>query len=101
HKITLADIPAGEGLATSIGEAVAAIHSLPTTFIADTGLPVNSATELVQHALATLDRAASTGLVPAALLQRWEQATSDSALWQFAPTVINGGLTADSFLVDQ
>lgn len=101
HKITLANIPAGEGLATSIGEAIAAIHSLPTTFIADTGLPVHSATELVQHALATLDRAASTGLVPAALLQRWEQATSDSALWQFAPTVINGGLTADSFLVDQ
>src|SRR5690606_27284389 len=100
HKISIGDIHSGEGLAVSIGEAIAAIHSLPTTFIADTGLPVYSAHELLQHSLATLDRAASTGLVPAALLQRWEQATSDSALWQFAPTVINGGLTADSILVD-
>lgn len=101
RKITLNDIPAGDGLATSIGESIAAIHSLPTTFIADTGLPVYSVPELIQQAVATLDRAASTGLVPAALLQRWEQAASDSALWQFAPTVINGALTADSILVDQ
>lgn len=100
HKISLAQIPAGEGLAVSIGEAIAAIHSLPTTFIADTGLPVYSAHELLQQSLATLDRAASTGLVPAALLQRWEEATGDAALWQFAPTVINGALSADSMLVD-
>lgn len=100
RKISLSDIPAGEGLATSIGEAIAAIHSLPTTFIADTGLPVYSAHELLQQSLSTLDRAASTGLVPAALLQRWEEATGDGALWQFAPTVINGGLSADSILVD-
>lgn len=101
RKITLGEIPAGEGLATSIGEAIAAIHSLPSTFIADTGLPVYTVPELVQHAVATLDRAASTGLVPAALLQRWEQATGDSALWRFAPTVINGALTADSLLIDR
>lgn len=100
HKVTLADIPAGEGLATSVGEAIAAIHSLPSTFIADTGLPVYSAHELMQQSISTLDRAASTGLVPAALLQRWEQAMGDAELWRFAPTVINGALTADSILVD-
>src|SRR5690606_35563685 len=100
RKISISDIPAGEGLAVSIGEAIAAIHSLPTTFIAGTGLPVYSSLELLQHALATVDRAASSGLFPAALLQRWEQAMSDRELWQFAPTVINGALTADSILVD-
>jgi aminoglycoside phosphotransferase (APT) family kinase protein len=45
-----------------------------------------------------MDRAAATNLVPAALLGRWERATEDAALWQFAPTVVNGSLGAESFL---
>jgi hypothetical protein len=36
--------------------------------------------------------------MPAALLGRWERATEDAKLWQFQPTVINGALSADSFL---
>jgi aminoglycoside phosphotransferase (APT) family kinase protein len=99
-KIALADIPAGEGLATSIGRAIAAIHSLPTSFVADAGLPVLSAVEVLRANIAIMDRAAATGLVPGALLGRWESAAEDSALWQFAPTVVNGSLSADSILVD-
>jgi macrolide phosphotransferase len=45
-----------------------------------------------------MDRAAATGLVPAALLTRWEAAAEESKLWQFQPTVINGALSADSML---
>lgn len=88
----------GMDAATSIGTAIAAIHALPTSFIADSGLPVLTAGEC-QRACATIaDRAAATGLLPAALIGRWEQALEDAKLWQFQPVVINGALHADSFL---
>ena len=87
------------GIAASIGQAVAAIHALPTSVVADVGLPQLRAIDVMREAVTTLDRAAATGLVPAALLRRWEGAAEDSALWQFTPTVINGSLSATSFLV--
>jgi macrolide phosphotransferase len=98
-KVGLGAISGGEdGLAASIGRAIAAVHTLPTSFIADAGLPVLTPIEILRSTITIMDRAAATNVVPAALLGRWERATEDSALWQFAPTVINGGLTADSFL---
>ena len=87
------------GIAASIGQAVAAIHALPTSVVADVGLPQLRAIVFMREAVTTLDRAAATGLVPAALLRRWEGAAEDSSLWQFTPTVINGSLSASSFLV--
>lgn len=99
-RIALQDIQPGEGLATSIGQAIAAIHALPTSFVTDAGLPVMSPTELMRANVVIMDRASATGLVPGALLGRWESATEDSTLWQFAPTVINGSLNAESILVD-
>lgn len=87
-----------DSLAASVGTAIAAIHSLPTSFVADAGLPVLTAGECLRASVTVLDRAAATGLVPAALLGRWERAAEDAKLWQFQPTVTNGSLTADSFL---
>lgn len=89
-----------ERLAESVGLAIAAIHALPSGFIADAGLPRQSAEEARDAVLALIGRAADTGRLPAALLRRWEEATDDSALWRFKPTVVNGSLTADSILVD-
>lgn len=100
RKIALADIEPGGELASSIGRAIAAIHSLPTSFIADAGLPVQSPAEILRANITVMDRASATGLVPGALLGRWESAAEDSALWQFAPTVVNGALSADSLLVE-
>lgn len=100
RRIALQDIQPGEGIASSLGRAIATIHSLPTSFVTDAGLPVLSPSELLRANLVIMDRASSTGLVPGALLGRWESATEDSALWQFAPTVVNGSLSADSILVE-
>lgn len=86
------------GIAASIGHAIAAIHGLPTSVVADVGLPQRRPTDVVRDAVVTMDRAAATGLVPAALLARWEAAAEDSTLWQFTPAVINGSLGASSFL---
>jgi macrolide phosphotransferase len=88
----------GPGLASSIGRAIAAIHSLPTNVVTDVGLPQLRAGDVMRECMATLDRASETGLVPAGLLRRWELASEDPSLWQFTPTVINGALAAASFL---
>ena len=96
-KIPLAKLDADT--ATSIGRAIAAIHALPTSFVADAGLPVLTPQECLRAAITIIDRAAGTGRVPGALLERWEGATEEAGLWQFQPTVINGGLSADSFLM--
>ena len=90
--------PGSDGLAASIGTAIGAIHSLPTSFVADAGLPVLSSVEALRSAVSVMDRASATGLVPSQLLGRWERAMEDSNLWQFQPTVINGSLSAESFL---
>ncbi|CAN5421388.1 hypothetical protein BH10ACT7_BH10ACT7_29540 [soil metagenome] len=99
-KAALRDYTDGpDGLAASIGRSIAAIHSLPTSFVADAGLPVLTAGECMRSCVTIMDRASATGLVPSALLGRWERALEDAKLWQFQPTVINGSLNADSFLV--
>jgi len=87
-------------VAFSAGQAVAAIHSLPTGFVADAGLPQQNAEEAQRSVLAVIDRAQATGSLPAALKSRWYEAARDETLWRFLPTVINGALSADSLLVD-
>lgn len=87
------------GVAGSIGRSIAAIHGLPTAFVGTAGLPQQNASECRTSTIDVIDRAADTGYLPAAILRRWEQATDDDALWQFAPTVIHGTLSAESFLI--
>jgi len=88
-----------DGVAGSIGRSIAAIHSLPTAFVGAAGLPQQNASECRADAIDVIDRASDTGYLPAAILRRWEQATDDDALWQFAPTVIHGSLSDESFLI--
>jgi aminoglycoside phosphotransferase (APT) family kinase protein len=99
-KVNVEDIPAGDGLATSIGRVIAAIHSLPTGFVDEAGLPVLSASDCHASAVELIDSAAATGLLPAALRDRWREVTGDDRVWRFQPAVINGAMTADSLLVD-
>ncbi|MBB5641860.1 phosphotransferase [Cryobacterium roopkundense] len=88
-----------EGVAGSIGRGIAAIHGLPTAFVGTAGLPQQSAEQCRTSTIEIIDQAANTGYLPAALLRRWEQATDDDALWQFAPTVVHGSMSADSLLI--
>lgn len=84
--------------ATSIGEAIGAIHSLPTAVVADAGLPSRGPVEAARESARVLERAVGIGVVPAALQRRWERAIGDASLWQFTPAVVNGALGAESFL---
>jgi aminoglycoside phosphotransferase (APT) family kinase protein len=87
-----------DSLSASVGTAIAAIHALPTSFVADAGLPVLTAGECLRACVTIMDRASATGLVPAALIARWERGAEDAKLWQFQPTVINGAMNSDSVL---
>lgn len=99
HPVGLDHLTSDAGLAGSVGRAIAAVHSLPTSFISDAGLPLQTAPDARAAAITLVGRAADTGHLPAALLRRWEEATDDDSLWQFAPVVINGSLSAASLLV--
>lgn len=94
------ELTGDEAIAAEVGRAIAMIHLLPTSFIGDSGLPSATASEARTHVAGVITRAADTGKLPAALLRRWEAAVDDIALWQFQSTVINGSLTADSFLIE-
>jgi Predicted aminoglycoside phosphotransferase len=98
--IAVEHIAAGDGLAASIGRAVAAVHTLPTAFVGEAGLPVLSAAECHASTTSLIETATSTGLVPTGLRDRWREAARENAAWQFQPTVINGAFSAESLLIE-
>ena len=101
HQITLEDISASAALPVSIGTGIASIHSLPTNFVSDAGLPFFTATEVQRQTRDLVARAQATNLLPVALSARWQEAVDDNQLWMFEPTVIHGSLNADSFLAGE
>ncbi|MCS5496603.1 phosphotransferase [Cnuibacter physcomitrellae] len=96
---SLGDITADGATAGSVGAAIAAVHTLPTSVVTEAGLTVNSASQLAARSRKLAERAAATGKVPQALSTRWALAHDDSALWQFQPSVVNGTLSPESFLM--
>jgi macrolide phosphotransferase len=97
-RLRLDSVTAGSRLAASIGEAIAALHALPTAVVADAALPLASTGDGVRQVAEVMDRAAGTARVPAPLLDRWEAAIDDPSLWRYQPTVVHGSLGAESVL---
>ncbi len=97
--INLHGVPAGPGLASAIGRAIAAIHNIPREIFEEHDVPAYDAAAHRERQISELDRAAATGVVPTGLLARWEQAFEADALWQFSPTPAHGALTGGAFLV--
>lgn len=83
-------------LVESLAQAIAAIHSADPGPIADAGLVVEESAETRERLLADLDSAASTGRVPARLLNRWEKALEDVSSWRFLPAPIHANLGPDA-----
>lgn len=98
HNLDYAELPAGPGLAAELGRAVAALHNTDPRLFDEQGLPAYDADGYRTRRLTDLDRAAQTGRVPTALLERWERALEDVALWRFAPVATHGDLTGDQVL---
>lgn len=92
-------LPAGQGLASAVGRAVAAIHNVPRAVFEEQDVPVFDATGCRQRTIAEVDRASETGRVPTGLLARWEEAFDTPALWGFATTPVHGTFSGSTLLV--
>jgi len=97
--LNLHRIPAGPGLASAVGRAMAAVHNIPVELFEEYGVPTFDAAAHRERCVSELDRAAATGLVPTGLLARWEQALDAPALWSFSTTAVHGSLDGWAFLV--
>lgn len=91
----------GSRCAKDLGAVMAAIHSMPESAIDRADLPSYTSEQVRQRRLNELDAAATTGMIPARLLRRWEHALEDVALWRFNATVIHGDLHEDQLLIQE
>lgn len=87
-------------VAASIGHALAEIHQLPTSSLADYDRPRHSPLDSLRECAGIVDRLAGQGLIPQSLLRRWETASEDASLWQFESTVIHGLMALNQILVE-
>lgn len=85
-------LTAGSAEAAGVGRALAALHDVDPRLADEVGAPSYDADGYRSRRLAVLDRAAGTGLVPAALLARWERALEEVSLWRFPTCVTHGPL---------
>ncbi|MGD8148601.1 phosphotransferase [Ornithinimicrobium sp. Y1694] len=92
-------LPAGPGLASAVGRALAAVHNIAREVFEEQDVPTFDAAACRQRAIAEVDRAAETGRVPTGLLARWEEAFEAAPLWQFATVPVHGSFTGSSLLV--
>ncbi|MDN5617092.1 MAG: phosphotransferase [Kocuria sp.] len=92
--------PEREPLATQLGKMIATIHTLPAEMVQEADLPIYSNEQCRRRMLSELDRSASTGRIPSALLRRWEAWLEDESMWQFRPTAVHGDLTEDNLVLD-
>ncbi len=98
RNLDFGHLPPGPGITAELGRSIAALHNTDIALFDEAGMPSYDADDYRSRRLADLDRAAQTGLVPAALLGRWERALEDVTLWRFAPTPVHGDLTGDQVL---
>lgn len=98
YQLAETDIPIGPGATTSIGQALAAIHALPASVVREARLRERNALAVRDEVRSLIDRAARTSLAPGTLIERWQLALGDDALWQFEPTVTLGGAEAGTFV---
>ncbi len=100
YRVDAAHLPSGRGAATSIGEALAALHALPLSIVRTEGLPVRTPQQVRDDVSRLIDRAEATRSAPAALVDRWRRAVQADDLWRFESAVVLGGAGAASFLFE-
>jgi hypothetical protein len=98
RPLDFAHLPSGPGIAAELGRALAALHNLDLAVCEEAGLTSYDPETYRFRRLSDLDRAATTGHVPAGLLSRWERSLEDVSMWRFAPTLTHGDLTGDEVL---
>lgn len=89
-----------EPIISSLGQALSAIHSIPTALVANSGLPEYDPAQRVRERVAEFDRSMDTGKIHPDLLERWQSALFDVNLFKYHPTVVHGSLKSDFVLTE-
>ena len=89
-----------EPIVSSLGQALSAIHSIPSAIVANSGLPEYDPAQRVRERVAEFDRAMDTGKIHPDLLERWQSALFDVNLFKYQPTVVHGSLESDFVLTE-
>jgi len=100
YRVDAPHLPPGRGAATSVGEALAALHALPLSIVKTEGLPIRTPGQIRDDVRRLIDRARATHKAPATLLDRWTRAVEADVLWRFESAVVLGGAGAASFLFE-
>lgn len=100
YRVDAAHLPSGRGAATSIGEALAALHALPLSIVRTEGLPVRTPQQVRDDVSRLIDRVDATRAAPRPLVERWRRAVAADELWRFESAVVLGGAGAASFLFE-
>ena len=100
RAINLPNLRLEDPLITSLGQTLAQIHSIPTSLVADAGLPEYDPALRVRDRVAEFDRAMETGRIHPALLERWQNALLDVNLFRYQPTVVHGSLNTNVILTE-
>ncbi len=90
-------VDAGGPLAVSLGTSIATLHALPPATVR--GLTTTTAVETRKAVADLVADADRSRRVPHQLLERWEGAIDDDAIWPYQPVLIHGSLTPDRILV--
>lgn len=98
YLVDAEELPPGEGAATSIGRALAALHALPPSVVRSAGLRERTPEQSRDDVRRVVEAAARSGRLPVRLTVRWRDALDDDRLWAFEPAVCLGGTQATSFL---
>ncbi|WP_341998475.1 phosphotransferase [Microbacterium sp. LWH7-1.2] len=100
YRVDAAHLPPGRGAATSLGAALAALHSLPHSIVKGEGLPARTPQQVRADVTRLIERAVATRRLPVSLAERWHRAVDADELWRFESAVVLGGAGAASFLFE-
>ena len=98
YRVDAPDVPAGDGIASLLGQAIAALHDLPVTVLRAEGVPARSAEHSRTDAARVIERADAAGALPPVLRTRRRTLVDDDAAWRFEPTVVLDGIEANDFV---
>ncbi|MDL9980889.1 aminoglycoside phosphotransferase [Microbacterium candidum] len=98
YHVDAGHVPAGPGVATILGAAIAAVHALPTTVVRSEGLTMQTPEQSRDAVARVVDRTEHTHRAPAALIARWRAVLAAANLWRFEASVVLGGVESVDFL---
>ena len=100
YRVDAAHLPAGRGAATSLGAALAAVHTLPHSVVKTEGLPARTPQQVRTDVSRLVDRATATRRLPRALQDRWRHALDADELWRFESAVVLDGVGTGAFVFE-